>query len=58
MNEINKTEIISIRRTNEIDEILTYLKSKLMISQSSIIRLGLVRLYEIEKDNEKITGGR
>ena len=39
---------ITIRKTKEMDEMLDYWQKKLLLTPTSIMRIGLARLYEYE----------
>lgn len=57
LDKDNSQVNISIRKTEELESILDYLKEKLLLNTTSVITLSLVKLYEIEKENEH-EGGR
>lgn len=42
---------ITIRKTEEMEEMLDFLQKKLLLSPTSIMRVGLARLYEYEVNN-------
>ena len=51
----NETKIkanMCIRNTEETDKIISYLGEKLLLNPTSIVRLSLATLYEIEKNKE------
>lgn len=39
---------ITIRKTEEMEEMIDFLQKKLLLSPTSIMRVGLARLYEYE----------
>jgi hypothetical protein len=39
---------ITIRKTGEMEEMLDFLQKKLLLTPTSIMRIGLARLYEHE----------
>ena len=39
---------ITIRKTEEMEEMLDFLQKKLFLTPTSIMRIGLARLYEYE----------
>lgn len=39
---------ITIRKTEEMEEMLDFLQKKLLLTPTSIMRIGLARLYENE----------
>lgn len=43
-----KNNPITIRKTEEMEEMLDFLQKKLLLTPTSIMRVGLARLYEYE----------
>jgi hypothetical protein len=50
INNKKNQQTITIRKTKEVEEILNYLKSKLLLNTTSTIKLALVKLYEAERE--------
>lgn len=46
---------ITVKRTNEMNMMLSYLENKLLLNPTAIMRLGLATLYEQEKSKEGVT---
>lgn len=44
--------VISVRCTEDMNDIINYLSDRLLLNTSSVVRLSLATLYENEKNKE------